>query len=1578
MALTYRNRNTTGALGVGWSLGGMPVISRCPNIKVLGDDQNLGVTYDNTKDKLCLNGKRLKVVSGQYFQSNSKYRTDIDEYSLILFDGNYFTVVQRDGVEIQLDVRQWLSASSDIVLAWYPSAVADRFGNEIAYTYQNGKGIEYPVTNSSGYNFGAGIYPKDIIYGNKKIEFSYVDRAGSSFPRVRYIAGQAQSEPLLLDTITTFIGTEEVGTTQLLYDALLHTRMNILVGVQECRQDSASASGKLCKKETRFDWLYANSQSNDYIETGATYPRKVGGSAVYESVSLDWNGDNVVDLLTVSLDGSMRVLLGAINPAERKLLTIRNPTLAKHPTAITPVDLNSDGKDDLIYLEHEVVENSDPGSSYGSYKKMSSFWRVLISNGSTVPTTNVIEVDSLGDVYLTAEYLQGDMYSKLLHSHINAAGPFPVVADFTGDGKPELVLPARKGDTDEYFWRAYDVSEPGTELGFVQAFDLNVSFNDYFVAQALDHNGDGIPGIVFESPQNPDLFVSIAPQYWEGKGVGPQSTHLYKSQGTGSSGIDFPEELVQSTLYFDHNGDGLKDILARYIDPAETTGKGQFAVFINTGSQSSGPKFKNAGEVLGNVYEDFNVVKVADIDHDGRDDLILAVGDFPGEKSLKVGLSWPILSSKSNGDLKPIIAIRELLDSVDTLPLPPEVESSLETIANLTGPDSKGFYFWYSATRALQQLPWLQLADINGDGGIDILLPKDGTDGQSWQTYYNRMPAPLSIASIRDGLGNVVDVSYSPLSDSSVHTPSSGAKFPVQDVSGGLYVVDSVKRSNGVGGLNEDTYRYSGAKVHRTGFGFLGFDTVFATKQVGAETETTTETRYSQGTDQYALLGKPTTSVVSDSSGIPLSKQYNDWQEITPVPTVTHVPYLKEQISCRYETDGTLTSAAIESVLDIDSESGIPTHTEVISGYTANCSNVANVTLSSTVYKKVTEVDSTDIINNNSDENWFVGFVGKQKVTESVDHTSKDTKSNVTRFTQYFNNGKPTAKVGQETRFEGSANQEITTTRDFDSFGNLVAETVTPANAAPRSWSWSNFTDNQFPAETENPLNQRQTNIVYDQRFGNVALMVDIDGIAESSVFDGFGRLVSTTSKQGTVTEHRYLICDSDCSSANDAVYRVETVQRNNSVQVAPKTVTYLDQFEREILSETEKFKGGLVRVKTEYDAFGRLQRVTQPYSSNSPDYWKEYKAYDVLNRPTLVWLPKSVKYAEQPTIEFDYEARNSGGVTVTKTEKVVNETGSRLLTTQEETDSSGFLVKRTEGYQSPDAVSTEFRYDALGNIRWSRVAGDDKSIVLREYNDANQLISQTDPSSGQKTFANDALGNLLSLIDNGTTTAFTYDKLNRIKTRTDDVGGENFDTEWYYDESSRCVNGKKTGSLCFVEQHGLSIAYAYDNLGRLTDENWLIGKQVGEYQYFSYPIRYQYDNQSRVERLTYPNNEWVSYHYAEQTGDVERIDLNGSMRYQVVSADSLGRVQEVEYGNENHTTYEYDNANGLLLETTTFFDTETLQSFSYAWNSNGNLASRKDNLCTDTSICSSSDQFGYDNLNRLTQYTPTTTLQGL
>jgi len=166
LSLEYRHRSGDGPLGMGWQIGGLSAITRCPQT-VAQDAQAREVRYDSA-DKFCLDGQRLVVINGgTYGAANSEYRTEIESFRKVVAYGQrgagpaYFMVTDQRGTQYFygdaygssiVDAatgsnRQWAlhyirsTSNNDIEIYWTTGAAGELLVHTVNYTRNNPQGM---------------------------------------------------------------------------------------------------------------------------------------------------------------------------------------------------------------------------------------------------------------------------------------------------------------------------------------------------------------------------------------------------------------------------------------------------------------------------------------------------------------------------------------------------------------------------------------------------------------------------------------------------------------------------------------------------------------------------------------------------------------------------------------------------------------------------------------------------------------------------------------------------------------------------------------------------------------------------------------------------------------------------------------------------------------------------------------------------------------------------------------------------------------------------------------------------------------------------------------------------------------------------------------------------------------------------------------------------------------------------------------------------------------------------------------------------------------------------------------------
>jgi hypothetical protein len=161
LKLRYKSNGVNGLFGVGWALSGISSITRCPKTPA-EDGARVGV-LNNSTDLFCLDGSKLRAVSGSYGAPATQYRTSLDTYGRITSLGNVaggpqsFTLETKEGKIYTFggsDSSRLLHPSKGVIRTWMVSEIKDRFTNRISFTYSNNLTLGEQLLTQVAYNNG--------------------------------------------------------------------------------------------------------------------------------------------------------------------------------------------------------------------------------------------------------------------------------------------------------------------------------------------------------------------------------------------------------------------------------------------------------------------------------------------------------------------------------------------------------------------------------------------------------------------------------------------------------------------------------------------------------------------------------------------------------------------------------------------------------------------------------------------------------------------------------------------------------------------------------------------------------------------------------------------------------------------------------------------------------------------------------------------------------------------------------------------------------------------------------------------------------------------------------------------------------------------------------------------------------------------------------------------------------------------------------------------------------------------------------------------------------------------------------
>jgi len=794
----------------------------------------------------------------------------------------------------------------------------------------------------------------------------------------------------------------------------------------------------------------------------------------------------------------------------------------------------------------------------------------------------------------------------------------------------------------------------------------------------------------------------------------------------------------------------------------------------------------------------------------------------------------------------------------------------------------------------------IRYSDLNGDGKAD-LCARGGAGVQCNKQVFG---ANDLLQSLTNGNGHVTSINYLPITDNTIYTKDqSPPQFPdVVNIQSPMYVVASHETDNGIGGSYKMSYTYGGAKSHRLGRGYLGFQWQ---ETVDEETGITTRTEHLQDPGNYEYIGRVDNSEVRLSDNTLLRRVDYSYDTMLSDAGMRY-PYLAQSIESQYETDGSLISTVTNSTSGYDLY-GNPRY--------------STTSTTSTTDGLETFTRQTDSTVTNDVINWRLGVITSSKVTNTI--PGQPPQSRESSFAYDSLNG----LLMSETIEPNNPSLWVTTAYEYDLNGNKTKSTVTGADLAqPRITTTSyDLVNNQFPYVITNAEGHSETRL-YDAATGKIISLTGPNLLTTTWVYDAFGRASNELRADGTSTATVYGSgSDLSCSSTSlNAAHFIKTTKTG-----APSTVIYFDKLSREVQRCTTGFDGSLVYKDTEYNAHGKVTRVSRNYFSGSSKVWTTY-AYDELGRPL--------------TETTDGILGSASYIYAGKTTSVTN---PLLQTSSRTVNAIGKLVLVTDALGN----NVHYQYDPFGNlIQVTDALGNE---VKMGFNIRGHKIWMDDPDMGYWDYGYNVLGEMNWQRDAKLqTTTMQYDKLGRMIGRVDGDGT----TTWAYDTA---LNG--IGKLHAVTrpEDAYSKTYGYDGYGRGLDVTTAILA-------VDYTMSTAYTADGKVDTITYPvgtgATPFAVQNVYNANGYLEKVQKSdASIAYWTANVvNAAGQVTWETLGNSIDTLRSFNGSSGLVSAISTG-NMGGVQSLSYDFDAGGNLKQRIDDNQ------GYSENFLYDDLNRLT-----------
>lgn len=577
LAITYDSHGGNGLLGVGFQLAGLSAIERC--VATIAQDGVPAAPVLERTDRLCLDGKRLRLTAGFQGAAASQYQLEVEEFARVTAYGQsgngpqYFTVEAPNGL-----VREYGATSdsriesigSTSVRVWALNRIRDRSGNQVDFVYNEDtvNGSYRPSRIDYTGNTLAGTLP---YYS---VRFTYEARPGSDL-RTGFAYGAAVNESQRLDRIDVvhIASVTPVRSYDLTYGAASASGRSRLESLQEC-------VGSQCLTPTRFAW---SSYLNGWGGENSLGSIGLTDTSLTTPIPGDMDGDGAEDLAWFNATvGRWFVLRGSPQGYLGPALDTRAGSPASQSEALG-ADLDGDGRRDIL----------TPASAAGGVR--SWYWLRQSGPGTFAFVTTGVPVSSPEGSTTVAD-IDGDGRDDLVYVKANNASVFwrrSLTVSATPSFAPEAVL-----------WTS--------PVGGVGTYPFGTpTFRFGSTARRADFDGDGRSDLLFMQSHDcgADRTCSTVRAQWV----------PLLSRGTTliARGVVETASLNPPSLG-DFNGDGLTDI-------AYPATRADFSIEwrlrFGTAATAAGSSAMST-EVLSGLTAPIDAVRIYDWDGDRRGDLM--------------------------------------------------------------------------------------------------------------------------------------------------------------------------------------------------------------------------------------------------------------------------------------------------------------------------------------------------------------------------------------------------------------------------------------------------------------------------------------------------------------------------------------------------------------------------------------------------------------------------------------------------------------------------------------------------------------------------------------------------------------------------------------------------------------------------------------------------------------------------------------------------------------------------------------------------------------------------------------------
>ncbi|MGJ8634058.1 MAG: FG-GAP-like repeat-containing protein [Luteolibacter sp.] len=901
----------------------------------------------------------------------------------------------------------------------------------------------------------------------------------------------------------------------------------------------------------------------------------------------------------------------------------------------------------------------------------------------------------------------------------------------------------------------------------------------------------------------------------------------------------------------------------------------------------------------------------------------------------------------------------------------------------------------------------LKFIDLDGDGMTDIYNVKGfhGTAHEVDEVWRSRAKIP-HIERFTDGLGAEILVEYQrmwePNSTSRVanwggpeawktetyikgtdtHADVSNRVKRIKD---GRLLVSRYAEEDGMGGLRWKRHHYAELKIDRENEVSLGFERITVID----------ETRW-QKSESYYRQDFPFNGRLASSKGyyynegelFCISEEEHLYSQWTPRSAIDNANlkirfiYSNQSISYAFDVAGKRISATFLQQDFPESQYGhLGTSTVLTIPYTG----LTGISRSGASYS-LAEVEASrspgdwqKITTSNTYShdvaNWFLGRLSASSVSKTLTRAdgSTDSSSKNSAFTYYTSTG----LVHTDT-VEPGTDLATTTSREYDSYGNVVKSTTTTFDgnggqiSRYSSSSYSGGTngeqDGRFLIRSENQLGHSSSNS-YDPARSLLLSTTGANGLTTKFLYDEWGTKTLTRTPDGLESaEITKWATDSDRPSGVtngvapfDTYPEIVFIRKAHSSGGAPGVV-FIDSQGRQVMSCTRTLQSvsadgvptyTTVYQRTAYDSRGRMFAESLPFFAGEEILFSRHE-FDQFDRVLKTYYPDGTFNS------LDY---NHGGDSLAAL--ATDQKGLQMIQKYNVLEQTVSNTNIGNGGGTADQIA-EYSLDAEGRLVQADTVGN--FAISTQYNNLGQNTGISDPDAGDSWTKHNGFGEVMeagygaSESSGVKTSSSSYDVLGRKTSTTTYTasGAVEYHTVSTYDTGGWLGAVASTAHYKdgFPGDAGATLISSsvpsYDQLGRVTRvDSTVLGN--------NYTSSSTYDSLGRVYTETDVAGLTVMHQYTADSFEVGVINYHdGTVYHRPREFDSGGRVVQEQLGNGVIRNNGYERSNGRLESIESSHNGVVLQDLEYGWDSIANLRYRQNKLINRY------EEFSYDQYSRL------------